>query len=558
MKKIIFWLLIVYTAGVHGQGMLAERLYLQTDKQLYLAGELVYLKTITVTPGKKPLSFSKIAYVELLDETNSRVQVKIELTNGVGEGWLELPLNLPTGQYRIVAYTRFMRNEDESVFFEKNIGVINTFLSNQIRKEYANVASGTSEIFEPPSCSLQTDKSLYATREKGILKLEGVPDNIHTLSVSITGNAPVTVEGTNEIRQWEKEAPAAPAYLSGIYTPEYEGHIITGKMIPVQTRTRNDGELLMPFLSFPGEKFYLFRGKKDEMDNVSFYTTNTAGVREVATTVYNLSENRYRIDLQSPFVEQHLKKQLPELKVDSTHFDDLLHRSFALQALYSYTKDELTQERPGDFRIDLKPYKTYILDEWTRLVVMNELMVEFISELRFRRNSQQNWELLMSVVKGNFSEWVLPLVVLDGIPVMDHEIIYRYNPLLVERINLYPEEYLYGGIKFDGIVEFLTYQHNYPELSTGQSTQIVNYPGTQTPRRLYTPDYSSEKKRKSPLPDYRHTLLWEPELQTKGKSKLEIPFFTSDYTGGFQATVEGLTKDGEVISATVTFEVRKN
>ena len=141
MKRILCWLLIVLSANICGQDrpdVLAERVYLQTDKQLYLAGELLYLKTFTVTHEKKPLSFSKIAYVELLDEANFRAQVKIELINGVGEGWMELPLDLPTGYYRLIAYTRFMRNEGASVFFEKDIAVMNTFQPNQIRKTTAD------------------------------------------------------------------------------------------------------------------------------------------------------------------------------------------------------------------------------------------------------------------------------------------------------------------------------------------------------------------------------------------------------------------------------------
>jgi hypothetical protein len=44
-------------------------------------------------------------------------------------------------------------------------------------------------------------------------------------------------------------------------------------------------------------------------------------------------------------------------------------------------------------------------------------------------------------------------------------------------------------------------------------------------------------------------------LQTKGESTLEIPFYTSDYTGGFLVTVEGLTLEGKVNSATASFEV---
>jgi len=555
MKKIFCGLWIVFAANIHGQ-QLAERVYLQTDKPLYLAGELAYLKAFTVTPDKKPLTFSKIVYVELLDETNPKVQVKIELSNGIGEGWLELPINLPTGYYRLIAYTRYMRNEGETVFFEKNIGVINTFLPNQIKGEKAGVSSQAMPIQNISTCSIQMDKLSYANREKGILKLEGLSDNIHTLSVSIAGKAPVAVEGANGIQQWGKNIPAISEKPFDKYIAEYEGHIINGKIMPVQTNRNIEQEILIPLLSLPGEKLYLFEGKKNDLNNVSFFTSNLANVKEMSTVAYNLTENIFRIDLLSPFVEQHSRRQLPELTVDSTHFDGLLERTVALQALYSYTKDSMMQFRPDDIRFKMKPIKTYILDEWTRFVVMNELMIEFMNELRFRRNDKQKRELQLIKRVGENTIVVRPLVILDGIPIMDHDLIYRYNPLLVERINIYTDESVYSGRKFNGIVEFLTYDHNYPNLSTTQSTQIVNYAGTQAPRNLYTPDYSSETNRQSRLPDFRHTLLWEPAIQTKGKSSVELPFYTSDFSGEFLVIVEGLTKDGKIVSGTASFEVR--
>ena len=565
MKKILLGLIITYAANICGQtvsGTLSERVYLQTDKQFYLAGELVYLKAFTVTSEIKPLSFSKIVYVELLDETKSLGQVKIALSYGLGESWMELPIDLPTGHYRLIAYTRFMRNEGESVFFEKIIGVVNTFRANQIRKAPMEPSQRTSETYVHQTCTVQTDKKLYATREKGSLKLDGLPEDIHTLSVSIAGQAPVEVDGTNEIRLWEKQIlEQNTRNLETVtqnlkFLPEYEGHIITGKIVPLQVSSNTESEVLTPLLSFPGEKFYIYEGQKDDANNVLFYTTDITGVKEIATIAYSLTDNKFRIDLQSPFIEQYAHKPLAALRVDSTHFTYLLKRAVSLQALYAYVKDSLALDRLSDIRFYREASKTYILDEWTRFIVMGELVIEFISELQFRRNNRQKRELMMSVFRHDFVDWVRPLVVLDGIPIFDHEIIYQYNPLLVERINIYSDEYIYEGMRFDGIVEFLTYERNCPSLPIDPSMQIVSYEGTQVPRRLYTPDYSNEKDKNSRLPDYRHTLLWEPMLQTNGLSTIEIPFYTSDFTGEFLVTVEGLTKSGEIIHATAYFETR--
>jgi hypothetical protein len=75
------------------------------------------------------------------------------------------------------------------------------------------------------------------------------------------------------------------------------------------------------------------------------------------------------------------------------------------------------------------------------------------------------------------------------------------------------------------------------------------------PYRFQTPDYSEENSRQSRMPDARHTLLWSPNINTDGETTVIIPFNTSDLTGEFQATVEGITKDGKFIFATVFFRV---
>ena len=108
---------------------LRERIYVQTDKHLYLAGEPVLMKFITTNTEQIPIVFSKIAYTELVADSVGLIQIMVELTNGTGTGQMILPADLPTGYYRLIAYTKFMRNEGHGVFFEKKIAVLNTFQS---------------------------------------------------------------------------------------------------------------------------------------------------------------------------------------------------------------------------------------------------------------------------------------------------------------------------------------------------------------------------------------------------------------------------------------------
>lgn len=119
MKYSILSLILTLLFLGHGDLLAAndfrERIYVQTDKQVYLAGELLWLKLCVTDATGLPVSFSKVGYVELLDESTALVQAKIEIKEGIGDGWLELPALLPTGYYRLVAYTRYMRNEGDTV-----------------------------------------------------------------------------------------------------------------------------------------------------------------------------------------------------------------------------------------------------------------------------------------------------------------------------------------------------------------------------------------------------------------------------------------------------------
>lgn len=132
IKQCILSLLCLLWAGQTVlAGELRERVYLQTDKQFYLSGELVWMKFIATDLDQRLSDVSKVGYVELLDSASAVVQARLVLEKGVGNGCLQLPSTLPTGNYRLVAYTRYMRNEGEEVFFEKPLTVVNTFVTNE-------------------------------------------------------------------------------------------------------------------------------------------------------------------------------------------------------------------------------------------------------------------------------------------------------------------------------------------------------------------------------------------------------------------------------------------
>jgi hypothetical protein len=108
---------------------LNEELYVGTDRSIYISGEAVYLKVFCFNRlTHRPLSFSKVVYVTLLDHTASPVvQLKVGLNGSSGSGKLWLPDTLKTGNYFISSCTQWMRNYSSDLFSYKKISVINPF-----------------------------------------------------------------------------------------------------------------------------------------------------------------------------------------------------------------------------------------------------------------------------------------------------------------------------------------------------------------------------------------------------------------------------------------------
>src|SRR5918995_1801181 len=124
---------------------LTERMFLHTDKEFYVAGEICWFKIYSVDAiFHKPLDVSKVAYVELLDNSNRAIlQSKVEMDNSTGNGSLYVPVTINSGHYKMRAYSNWMKNFDATLFFEKPVTIINT---QKAREQTASAAATTYDV----------------------------------------------------------------------------------------------------------------------------------------------------------------------------------------------------------------------------------------------------------------------------------------------------------------------------------------------------------------------------------------------------------------------------
>jgi hypothetical protein len=546
---------------VAGAATPQERIYVATDKDNYLSGEIVWMKLITTDPDGAPLIFSKVGYVELVGEEQTHARARIEVRGGVGQGTLVLPSSLPTGWYRLVGYTRRMRGEGPGVFFEKPIGVVNAALEDVPRGSGADDGSFSRSVGAAPSASgvvVSSDRTVYSPRSEVRLTIRGIPADIHTLGVSVAASDPLGRLTAPGLGVW-RPAPATPEPSDEELEVEWEGAVITGQLVSSETGTGVYSPSVLPLASFPGDAINLFSGSIDPSGRIVYRTARATGFDDLITTMRGSGTRRWRIDVDDPFVgAATLVRPLPTFHLEAIDRESVLRGSLAMQVQYSYVNDSLTrEERPRTLFTDT-PRFSYRMEEWRRFATMHEVITEFVNVVQFRRSgrgAERQWNL--EVVNSDFGITRFnTLVLLDGVPIIDHDIIYNYNPLLVDRIDVYNGRYIFGNNLFSGIVAFYTTHNTYPELQPDPFTQIVSYEAPQSRRLFYAPDYGEAGRLSSRLPDFRHTLYWDADVEAVDGSA-NVRFFTSDLTGTYQVLVEGITTSGQPVSAVCELRVER-
>ena len=117
-----------------------EKVHLHLDKPYYAIGDDIWFKAYVMnTKTSAPSGISKILYVELINEKDSLKRlVKLPVMGGISWGDFKLTDSLGEGNYRIRAYTNYMRNFGTEFFFDKTIKIGNSWANKVFTKTSYN------------------------------------------------------------------------------------------------------------------------------------------------------------------------------------------------------------------------------------------------------------------------------------------------------------------------------------------------------------------------------------------------------------------------------------
>lgn len=554
MKKISTLLLAL--AGMLAQAAPVERIYVSTDREVYLAGDAVWCSLSCLDGNGRFSDESAVSYVELVSQDGTACTAKIGLLGGRGAGSFRIPVTAPTGTYRLIAYTAVNAAEEGTPWLAGS-RLLTIFNSTSRARVADGVEIVPEERYEElRRTPLPAEGALEISTRIRVPK--GTPAVLNLHNGGETASISLSVFHEDDLLPADREnTPArflgtlpASASLKRPVSVERDGEVVTARLRG--TVRKGEDDVSFATLSVAGSPSDLYFGRSEEDDRIRFFTSNIYGDREIVCEVTQLDRQEGYIDFESPFLFPETGP-LPKLTLDPTQRPDLNARKAALRAEKSRRIDTLTtyMTHREDLLLASIPVRRYHLDDYTRFHSVKEILVEIIPELRLRTDhGVPSFILTYSDVLGQKSDRTDNIaVMMDGVLLSDLNLLLDFDAMLLEDIDIYDQALVCGKTPLHGIVNFITKKNYVTALHFPANVRVVDFQGVAYPVAYSGAVPEGEGQ------DLRQLLYWHPILNLEAGSDYRIEFTTPGYAGRFRVVAEGFAADGSPISRAFTFEV---
>ncbi|NJK95382.1 MAG: hypothetical protein HC905_11145 [Bacteroidales bacterium] len=545
--------------------LMSERVYLNTDRKVYIAGENLYFSFYLIDNKVKALvSYSSIGYVYIKDvkaEVIGRSQIKV--LQGKGSGAIYLSDTLKTGYYEIVGYTNFMRNGSPEVFFKSQILVANRFDKDFSGLLFANTISDTAVVKEPLNPSeksqpiyLQPVKPVFGKRERVGIKLNLKDTDIKSASLTISVVEKNSAEANQMLNQ-KKIARNSKGIIvntsAGNINPIYLAEDKYAELLGQVTDENNYG------LAY----HVLYLTSSDTTTNFKYAVSDSKGYfRFPLSDFYSGKELFIKMKQNegesiTPKITVNSKYNYREgftpqgWSIDSSLINYLRNSQDIVRILKSYAHIQ-SIHRPKKF-LTVAPLLFKVPDfkvipsEYTELKDFHEISREIIPALKIRKHNQSYEAEILDIKNGRYMQ-PKPLVFLDGVMIDDISQVVSFGSRDIKKIELISSEWMADHQKFQGVLSIFSNNNLWRNVILNSNNVRLRHEAFFEVPPLYSPDYSVTDV-KGRDPDFRQVLYWNPDLEIVSGKTFEIDFFTSDYAGNYLIKVSGVTDKGDIIEA---------
>jgi len=580
MRKYWFILLLFFTYNpVKGQfvshisdektyeAIPAEKIYVHYNTSLLFSGDYLYFKVYCIQePTQRLSNLSKIGYVMLINEKKEKVfSQKIYLENGEGSGDFFIETNVPSGKYKLISYTNWMQNNTEMNYFQADVCIINPFQENQSvftsksseNKPDIQKIKYTDYQDQKGVLNLKTDKKQYGKREKVSVDITAITDTLAfgRYSISVRKVLPMntsSIISSAEISSLKtKKNDLGKTENQIVFLPEMRGELIYGKIV---NKANNKAVTDIPVaFSIPGEDF-VFKVARTNQEGVFYLNIeNKYAQNQAVIEIMNSSKDSLKVVFEPVTNISMGALTFADFSISAIDKEVILQQSVfnQIENAYSSVRTDSSISYKQNPEFFGKNLTTYQLDDYTRFSTIKETIVEIVTKANINQEKGKSY-INVKVYDDNLGTGLLPLVLVDGVFISNHERLLGYNARRIKSISVLDEKYLYGGEVFKGLILFETLEGAYVKEMIGGNEKFDLFKPSQQ-KKYYSQKYTDQDTYLR-IPDFRSQLFWDPRVLIR-KKNTAISFYTSDNKGDFEICLEGFTNSGRPISIRESIKV---
>lgn len=540
MKKItlIFLFFICLSQMANAQQKSFYSLY--TDRDTYVSGETLLAK-IYLPEGIS----SSIISLDLINLNGTRITgASLVILNNEAEGYLLLPDSLSTGTYLVRTYQKHNAAKIKTV---REIWISSRFDGLEKISQIKRIVSATSiQDKETTQIGITGIEPQYHTNSSfgANIKID------ESLLKDLEGNLLISVAQTNQAFNPITFQLENKELNDGII--EKNGIIISGTITDKKTMGPQPGitvYLTIPD-SIPGFQYYITR-----KDGRFYFLLDQyfGSVEAVVQCFSNNSTQRLNMKLDELYADA---GALPEFKLQpiTEEFKNYITRNISAGTFRKVFTQEILSFSPSPKKArDSYPYygkasRTVDPQLFIDLPNFTEVARELLPGVKFRNyNNEPSLQVLNNSIHNYFEE--KPLILIDGIPVRDLNIIKDLGSVDIDRVDILENERFYGDLRFPGVVAIYTTKADYSMLPESSQLARLKLETIQLQTKLAEPTVSEPN-----IPDLRQLLYWNPQAQPT--ENITVKCRTSTIEGQFKISVKGKLKDGTMVLAEKQFEVK--
>lgn len=338
------------------------------------------------------------------------------------------------------------------------------------------------------------------------------------------------------------------------FSAEPYGEVIFGVLKTKETSEPIANEKVM--LSFVGQIADLQIAETDSLGKFHF-EVNQCGEKEFVIQPYFFDREKYEytIDLEQGFSKKYLR-ELPPLAFDRDRMKELNQCIVNMQisTLLSPVRAKQIDNCPTRPFYG-EPQFVIPVEKFIDLPTMEDIIREIVTSVYLRK---KNGKLEIRFVGNSLDNNDAALVMVDGVPVWDHDEVLRILPEELLQIEVINEPYFMSDLKLGSILNIITKKANLSSIELDHGIFRQAKTGYAKEWKYSGPDYSIDTLKNARIPDYRNTLYWNSNVDFQKSNQTTLSFYTGDENTRYLIIVEGVNRLGKLERIEQSFVVSNN